>query len=86
MAHIVPALDCICALSSHCGADFTVCGTGGLLIVPAELDWVARRSVCYGYDSTKPAAERMYDARASNWKMADFSAAAVVSTQEVQPW
>lgn len=53
-------------------------GEGGLLIVPEKLAHVARRAIAYGFDVSLPADQRQYDPRASNWKMCDFAAAAIL--------
>jgi hypothetical protein len=58
-------------------------GEGGLLIVPKELNGIAHRAICFGFESSAPPEERKHDPRASNWKMSDFQAAAVLMHWEL---
>lgn len=58
-------------------------GEGGLLLVPAELESVARRAVNFGYDVTLPPEQRAWHAEASNWRMSDFQAAAILMHWEL---
>jgi sugar O-acyltransferase (sialic acid O-acetyltransferase NeuD family) len=58
-------------------------GEGGLLLVPKEHEAVARRAINFGYDATLPAQQRTHHAAASNWRMSDFAAAAILSSWDV---
>ena len=58
-------------------------GEGGLLLVPKENEVIARRAVNFGYDSTLPPHQRALHVEASNWRMGDFQAAAILANWEL---
>ena len=60
-------------------------GEGGLLIVLPEYQETALRAINFGYDTNVPATERpaTYHLEASNWRMSDIAAAAILMNWEV---
>ena len=58
-------------------------GEGGLLLVPLELESLARRAVNFGYDASLPPEQRAWHPEASNWRMSDFQAAAILMHWEL---
>ena len=58
-------------------------GEGGLLFVPKEHEDIARRSINFGYDAKLPPALRTHHIQASNWRMSDFQAAAILTNWEL---
>merc|ERR1711924_248887 len=56
---------------------------GGLLLVPKEHESIARRAVNFGYDATLPPPQRAFHTEASNWRMGDFQAAAILMNWEL---
>ena len=58
-------------------------GEGGLLLVLKEHEAIARRAVNFGYDSALPPPQRIHHTAASNWRMGDFQAAAVLMEWEL---
>jgi len=58
-------------------------GEGGLMLVPIEHERIARMSLNFGYDVTQPPDNRVYHVEASNWRMSDFQAAAILMHWEL---
>ena len=58
-------------------------GEGGLLLVPKDNELIARHAINFGYDSTLPPHQRAFHIEASNWRMGDFQAAAILANWEL---
>ena len=53
------------------------------MLVPLEQEHVARMALNFGYDVTLPPDARVYHLEASNWRMSDFQAAAIMMHWEL---
>jgi len=58
-------------------------GEGGLLLVPKDIEPMARCAINFGYDAALPPHLRSFHVEASNWRMGDFQAAAILTNWEL---